>query len=137
MGIHKSGEDYLEAILILKLRKGFVRAVDVANELGFSRPSVSKALALLKSEGYITIGGGSPRSNGIFLTEAGEERALSVYDRHRTIRAFLRDVLGMSEENAEQDACKIEHVISGEAWQRLKIFMSTAGRTPRADSGLK
>ena len=120
MGIHKSGEDYLEAILLLRQRKGYIRAVDVANELGFSRPSVSKALALLKSEGYITVGGGSPLSSGIFLTDSGEERARAVYERHKTIKSFFTDILQVSEETAEQDACKIEHVISEESYRRLK-----------------
>lgn len=106
MAIRESGEDYLETILILHKRTGFVRSIDVANELGYSKPSISRAVGILKSYGYIEVKPGGQ----IILTESGKEKAESVYGRHLLLRKFLTETLGVSEENAEEDACRIEHI---------------------------
>lgn len=120
MAIHESGEDYLETILILHNKTGYVRSIDIANELGYSKPSVSRAMSILKEGGFINFA-----SDGqITLTEIGKEKAEEVYNRHILITGFLRDTLGVSDENAEEDACKIEHVISCETVEKLKEFLS-------------
>lgn len=119
MAIHESGEDYLETILILHNKTGYVRSIDIANELGYSKPSVSRAMSILKEGGFINFA-----SDGqITLTEIGREKAEEVYNRHILITGFLRDTLGVSEKNAEEDACKIEHVISCETVEKLKQFV--------------
>ncbi len=119
MGIHESGEDYLETILILKNRQGFVRSIDVANELGFSKPSISRAMSILRDNGYLTIELGG----NIVLTEKGREHALSVYEKHTVITDFFVRVLGVNEKIAEKDACKIEHDISDETFIKIKNYM--------------
>ncbi len=116
MKLQESGENYLETILILHQRTGFVRSVDIANEMGFSKPSISHAMGLLKDGGYITI---SPRTNQILLTPAGEEVANRIYERHCVLREMLM-ALGVSEEVASADACKIEHDLSEETFACLK-----------------
>ena len=119
MAIRESGEDYLETILILHRKTGFVRSIDVANELGYSKPSISRAVGILKSDGYITV-----EPNGqLILTEAGLTKAEQVYGRHIMLRKFLHDTLGVSEENAEADACRIEHILSEETYSKLKSFI--------------
>jgi Mn-dependent DtxR family transcriptional regulator len=119
--IHKSGEDYLETILILQRQTGHVHAIDVAGELGFSKPSVSKALGLLKKSGHVCVS-----SEGhITLTDAGHKAAAAVYERHVLLRRFLVDVLSVSPETAEIDACKVEHMLSAESVDKLKIFMQS------------
>ena len=107
MRIYESGENYLEAILILKSSQPEVHAIDVANYMSFSKPSVSRALAILKKAGLITI----DKSGVIELTATGHQKATKIYDRHLTITRFLVD-LGVDDELAERDACKIEHVLS-------------------------
>ncbi len=119
MAIRESGEDYLETILILHKRTGFVRSIDVANELGYSKPSISRAVGILKSYGYIEVKPGGQ----IILTESGKEKAESVYGRHLLLRKFLTETLGVSEENAEEDACRIEHILSEETYTKLKSFI--------------
>ncbi len=119
MGIYESGEDYLETILILKNRQGFVRSIDVANELGYSKPSVSRAMSILRDNGYLTIEIGG----NIVLTEKGREKAGSVYDRHTHITDFFIKALGVSPEIAEKDACKIEHDISDETFLKIKKYL--------------
>jgi Mn-dependent DtxR family transcriptional regulator len=120
MKIQESGENYLETILILKSRLGYVRAIDVATELGFSKPSVSRAMGILKADGYITV-----ESNGnICLTKEGFAMASSVYDRHVTITRYLSEVLGVNEAVAEADACRIEHIISAETFSKIKEAMA-------------
>ena len=119
MGLHESGEDYLETILILKNRQGFVRSIDVANELGFTKPSISRAMSILRDNGYITIELGG----NIVLTEKGREKAGSVYERHLVITDFFVRVLGVDKEIAEKDACKIEHDISDETFLQIKNFL--------------
>lgn len=119
MAIKESGEDYLETILILQERTGYVRSVDIASELGFSKPSVSRAMGILKSDGFITV----QPDGQIILTKLGYLRAREVYDRHLLITRFLKDVLGVSEQNTNEDACKIEHVISHETYEKLNVFV--------------
>ena len=116
MKIQESGENYLETILILKNKKGFVRAIDVANELGFSKPSISRAMGILKEAEYITI---QPDGN-IILTPAGYTRASAVYERHVYISKYLTDILGVDEKTADKDACRIEHIISDETFAKIK-----------------
>lgn len=119
MSIHESGEDYLETILILHKNTGFVRSIDIANELGYSKPSISRAVGILKSDGYITV-----EPNGqIILTDSGKAKAEQVYERHLMLRKFLTDILGVSAENSEQDACRIEHILSDETYEKLKGFV--------------
>lgn len=118
MAIYESGEDYLETILLLHRKTGFVRSVDIASELNYSKPSISRAVNILKDDGYITVEPGGQ----ILLTEKGEARAKAVYERHVIITDFFEKVLGVAHENAEHDACKIEHIISDESYSKLKKF---------------
>lgn len=115
MPLHESGEDYLEAILVLHEQKGNVRSIDVAQHLGYSKPSVSRAMSILRSSGYITM----ERDGRILLTEAGKTAAESVYERHRFLTKWLIQ-LGVTPEVAAEDACRIEHDISPETYACLK-----------------
>ncbi len=115
MKIQKSAEDYLETILIIFNRKGSVHAVDIANELDFSKPSVSVAMKNLRENGYISV----DDSNEITLTETGRAIAEKIYERHLLLNEWLID-LGVSPETAAEDACKIEHDISAESFNALK-----------------
>lgn len=115
MHIHESAEDYLEAILRLREQKGFVRSVDIAALLGVTKPSVSFAMKKLRENGYIIMA----EDNLITLTETGAEIALRVYNRHKTLVTFLTSI-GVSEETAREDACKIEHDISEETFEALR-----------------
>lgn len=115
MAIQESGENYLEAILILKERNGYVRSIDVAHELGFSKPSVSRAMSVLKREGHIEMDG----LNQILLTESGRKIAETIYERHQVLSKFLVS-LGVDEKIAVADACRIEHVISPESFDKIK-----------------
>lgn len=115
MELHESGEMYLETILILKNRFGYVRSIDIAHELGYSKPSVSRAVSLLKENDYIT-----HDPNGmILLTEKGSEIAESIYERHKVLSKYLIS-LGVSEDTAQRDACRMEHVISPETFDIIK-----------------
>ena len=115
MRLLESGEDYLERILMLKEKHGNVRAIDITNSMNFSKPSVSIALHKLSENGYVVI-----QNNGaIELTEKGLEVATSVYERHKVISTLLMN-LGVSEETALEDACKIEHDLSEETFNALK-----------------
>ena len=117
MAIHESGEDYLEAILMIKKRSGNVRSIDVARELSFSKPSVSVAMKNLKTSNYITVD-----ENGfINLTEAGQEIADKIYERHTFLTNWLTS-LGVDPEVAAEDACKMEHAISSESFSAIKKF---------------
>lgn len=115
MAIQESGENYLEAILVIKDRKGYVRSIDVANELKVSKPSVSRAMSVLKKEGLIDMEG----LNQILLTDEGRKIAETIYERHRVITKFLIS-LGVDEETAAADACRIEHVISPLSFEKIK-----------------
>lgn len=118
--VHASGEDYLEAILMISERQfGTVRSVDVAKELGVTKPSVSNAMKILKNGGYITI-----EDNGLIrLTEAGSEIAERTYEKHKVLTRWL-EFLGVDSKTAAEDACKIEHVISKESFDKLKLHLS-------------
>lgn len=119
MELHESGEMYLETMLVLKNRFGYVRSIDIANELGVSKPSVSRAVALLKDNGYITFD-----PNGmILLTDSGKTVAEKIYERHNILSQFLAK-LGVNETTAAHDACKIEHIISDETFDIIKKKLS-------------
>ena len=113
--LHASGEDYLEAILVLQKQKGMVRSVDVARHLDVSKPSVCHAVATLKNGGFLTM------DDGFFLhlTNIGREVAEQIYEKHRFFTECLI-AAGVDPETAEADACRIEHVISEESFRRLK-----------------
>ncbi len=127
MSLHESGEDYLETIYLLTKKSPFVRSVDVANELGFTKASVSRAMRILREEGLIVVGD----DGGIKLTKAGSKRAISVYERHTLITDFFSQFLGVNPVTSEKDACKIEHVISEETYLRLRSFMTEKGYSPK------
>jgi Mn-dependent transcriptional regulator len=115
--IQESAEDYLETILILKHKRGVVRSIDIANELGFSKPSISVAMKHFRENGLITMD-----SDGeINLTEEGQKRAEHVYERHQLLTRYLISI-GVDSETAEKDACKIEHVISDKSFECLKAL---------------
>ena len=123
MALYESGENYLETILVLKERKGRVRSVDVAAELDYSKPSVSRAIGILKKEGLIMV----DDSGWISLTEAGERRAEAVFDRHNVIKNYLGGILGLDNETAEEDACRIEHIISEKTFMKMKERLDESG----------
>ena len=110
MKIQESAENYLETILILNKRNGSCRSIDIANELGYSKPSVSVAMKNLRENGYIEVMG----DGSIILLPPGMEIANKLYERHTMLTEFLR-ALGVSEETASEDACRIEHVLSEES----------------------
>ena len=115
MVLHESGEDYLEATLVLRQQKGTVRSIYVAQYLGYSKPSVSRAVSILKSNGYLTM----ERDGRLELTPQGEANAQRVYERHRFLSQWLVK-LGVSPEVAAADACRIEHDLSAETFECLK-----------------
>jgi len=115
MHIHESAEDYLEAILRLRETKGQVRSVDISQLLGVTKPSVSFAMKKLRENEYISM----DQENLITLTDKGEEIAMRVYDRHKTISTFLMKI-GVEEAVAREDACKLEHDISEESFAALR-----------------
>lgn len=119
MNLQESGQMYLETILILSKKSTNVRSIDVCEYMGFSKPSVSRAIGLLKSGGYVTV----DADGYISLTEAGAEVAKKMYDRHTLLTSFLIS-LGVSEELASADACKIEHHISDESFDAIRKAMS-------------
>lgn len=118
MKLQESGENYLETILILEKRNGIARSVDVANELNFSKPSVSRAVSILKEAGYIEIG----NINQLLLTKTGREIAERIYERHCIIKEYLISI-GVSEKTAAEDACRMEHVISSESFSCIKALI--------------
>ena len=118
MVLQESGEMYLETILILSRKSKFVRAIDVGEEMGFSRPSVSRAVHLLAEGGFLRI----DADGGITLTGAGREIAEKIYDRHTTMTKFFM-LLGVDEAIATDDACRIEHCISDESFFALKNYV--------------
>ncbi len=116
MKIQESGENYLETILLLQRRNGSVRSIDIATELGFTKPSISRAMGVLRQAGYIR----NDAHGYIQLTDEGRAKAESVYERHVTISKYLSNVLGVNKEVADHDACRIEHVISEEVFEKMK-----------------
>ena len=122
MKIQESAENYLEAILVLMQQNGQVRSIDVAHYTGFSKPSISRAVGLLRDNGYVSID-----QNGLLsLTEAGLKIAETIYERH-TVLTDLLIKLGVSPETASEDACRIEHVISAETFEKLKEHVRKYG----------
>lgn len=119
MNIHASAEDYLETILVLKQRMGEVRSIDIVNELNFSKPSVSIAMKKLRENGYIEVDEGGY----ISLKETGLVIAQNIYDRHKVLTEFLVSI-GVSEETAAADACKIEHQLSDESFEKIKASLN-------------
>jgi len=115
MQLQESGEMYLETIFILTEENPNVRSIDICEYMGFSKPSVSRAVGLLKGGGYITV----DKDGYISLTDIGREVAIKMYDRHRLLTDFLVS-LGVDKEIASTDACKIEHHISDESFEALK-----------------
>lgn len=119
MKIKESAENYLETILMLKKKNGHVRSIDVANELGFTKPSVSVAMKNFREEGYVVI----DEDGGLKLTSKGLEIAERVFERHGVIAQALI-LLGVDEETAHEDSCKIEHDISQQTFEKLKEFIN-------------
>ena len=119
MSVHESGEMYLEAILVLSKKNGFVRSIDVSEYLGYSKPSVSRAMGLLRQGEYIVV-----ESDGaITLTDSGREIAEKIYERHTFLTSLLVK-LGVAEETAAADACRLEHAISDESFQAIKRYVA-------------
>lgn len=122
MKIHESAEDYLETILVLQQRKGSVRAVDIANELEFSKPSVSIAMKNLRENGYIQV----DDSGNISLLPEGQRIARLVYEKHTLLTNCLI-ALGVPSEVAAEDACRIEHVLSKESFEAIRNHFECLG----------
>ncbi|MBR4291317.1 MAG: metal-dependent transcriptional regulator [Oscillospiraceae bacterium] len=118
MQLQESGEMYLESIYVLSKKQNCVRSIDISEYMGYSKPSVSRAVSLLKSGGYIQMDG----ENYITLTDSGLEIAKKIYDRHTLLTAMLVR-LGVSQETASQDACRMEHTISDESFEAIRRHM--------------
>ncbi len=116
--LNKSAEDYLEKILMLQERQGYARSVDIANELKVTKPSVSVAMKRLREEEFIEM----DKESHPILTDKGREVAARIYDRHKVLSAFFRE-LGVSEETAAADACLVEHVLSEETYAAICRFV--------------
>ena len=116
MSLLESGENYLETILVLTKRNGSVRSIDIAEEMNFTKASVSRAMSILKRDNYIIM----EPDGRILLTKDGQKKAAAGYDRHVTLTLFINEVLGVDEEIAEKDACRIEHIISPETFAGIK-----------------
>ena len=130
--MQESGETYLETILLLKHRKGAVRSIDIARELDYSKPSISRAVGILKESGFIIID-----SDGyIELTEKGEIKAQNIYERHKVIREFLITTTGVASATADTDACRIEHILSQETFDLMKKFVESRGKNSSVCSKL-
>ncbi len=121
MKIHESAENYLETILVIEKQKGAVRSIDIANELGFSKPSVSVAMKNLRENGYIT----TDSDGYMILSDSGREIAERMYERHVMLTEWLVS-LGVDRECAVEDACRIEHVLSPDSFEAIKRHAKTA-----------
>lgn len=119
MSLLESGENYLETILVLTKRNGSVRSIDIAEEMNFTKASVSRAMSILKRDEYIIM----EPDGRILLTKEGQKKAAAVYDKHVTLTRFINEVLGVDEEIAEKDACRIEHIISPETFAGIKKLL--------------
>lgn len=113
--IHASGEDYLEAVLMLQKKNGMVRSVDLARHMGFSKPSISHAVRVLRDGGFLNV----DEDGFLHLTDIGREVAEKIYERHQFFTEQLV-AAGVDQETAEQDACRIEHAISDKSFQKLR-----------------
>lgn len=118
MSLYESGQMYLETIYVLSKEKNFVRSIDVGEHMGYSKPSVSRAVSTLKKDGYITVG----EDGGLQLTEKGLEVAQTMYERHTVLTKLLMG-LGVEESVASEDACRMEHVLSDESFAAIKAHM--------------
>ena len=118
MAIHESGENYLEAVLILGKKFPIVRSIDLASFLGVTKPSVSRAVSILKTDGFLEMG----LDGSLKLTEQGQKVAQSMLERHELFTEFLRKI-GVAEDTAAEDACRMEHVVSDETFARLRSFI--------------
>ena len=118
MKIQESAENYLEAVLMIKERNGEVRSIDIVNELGFSKPSISVAMKNLRNNGYITMN----EKGFIDLTEKGMVIAQTMYERHKLFSKWLMEI-GVEEKTAKEDACRMEHVMSAETFSAIKQFI--------------
>ena len=123
MAMLESGEMYLETIYLLSQKSSTIRGIDVGEQMGFSKPSVSRAIGLLKKGGYVV----TDNLGYIQLTEKGYKKAQSIYDRHTVLTKLLIN-LGVSEETATNDACRIEHYISDETFDAIKSHMKKYGK---------
>jgi len=119
MSLLESGENYLETILVLTQRNGSVRSIDVANEMNFTKPSVSRAMSILKRENLIIM----EADGRLVLTEEGLKKATAILERHTILTRFINEVLDVPEEVAEKDACRIEHIISPETFNGIKRIL--------------
>ncbi len=122
MRTHESGEDYLETILLLYRKQGYVRSTDIANAMNYTKASISRAVKILKDDGYIYM----DPNKMIFLTETGMQKAVEIYERHEVITQFLEEILHIDTATAEEDACHMEHVISDSTFQGLKRLLEEA-----------
>lgn len=127
MKIQESAENYLETILVLHKRKGAVRSIDIANEMNFSKPSVSVAMKNLRQGGYVKV----DDDGSIILLDKGQEIAEKIYERHTLISEWLT-AMGVDAEVAAEDACRIEHVISAETFDALKRHVSSMSQSLKA-----
>ena len=123
MNIHESGEMYLETILRLSQRRDLVRSIDVAEAMGFSKPSISRAMKNLRENGFISI---DPDTGHITLEDKGKKIAEKIYERHIVLTKCL-EALGVPEDIAQDDACRIEHVISDSTFEALKDHLGRFG----------
>lgn len=119
MELRESGENYLETILLLQKRNGYVRSIDIARELNFSKPSVSRAMSILKKAELVEV----VKDGNIILTDKGKVRADAIYERHQLITEYLMASLGVDSQIATEDACKIEHIISQTTFEKIKEFV--------------
>ena len=119
MSLYESGQMYLETIYLLSKEQRLVRAIDVSDHMGYSKPSVSRAVSTLKRDGYITVS----EEGGLQLTQQGLEVAQTMYERHTVLTKLLMS-LGVDEETATEDACRMEHVISEKSFAAMKVHMS-------------
>ena len=122
MNLYESGEMYLESIYVLSLKSPCVRSIDVGEYLGYSKPSVSRAMSALKSGGYVI----ADKDGSLHLTQAGLEVARKIYTRHTVLSGMLMR-LGVDEETAVRDACRIEHVISDESFRAIREHVENMG----------
>lgn len=120
MKIQESGEDYLESILKIEMEKGSVRSIDVANDLQVTKPSVSRAIHILKDRGFLDDNDGTQ----LILSKKGREIAEKIYERHLLLTDFLKQI-GVSETTAAEDACRMEHTLSDESFSALKVFIES------------
>ena len=126
MHVYESAEDYLEASLVIQKRRGFVRSIDIANELSFSKPSVSVAMKKLRESGYVEM----DDAGCLHLLPAGLAIAENIYERHQMLTDFFH-FLGVDEETAAKDACRVEHDLAPVTFEKLKAhIIQTMGREP-------